>query len=134
MHQLEFILPLHLQDSHRIKNLAPFLPILMCALLSQKPIIAICGTTGVGKSRLAVELAISLQKSASRLTSRIINADSMQVYEGLDIITNKIPLEQRQGIEHLLMGFKSPGDQYEVGEWVKDAMAAVYFFKMSFQK
>ena len=97
----------------------------MCAFHIQKPIIAICGTTGVGKSRLAIELALAFQKSFSRPIAKIINADSMQVYKGLDIITNKTPVEEQQGIEHLLIGFKSPADQYEVGEWVLDAMTAV---------
>jgi hypothetical protein len=49
----------------------------------------------------------------------------MQVYAGMDVITNKIPISERQGVEHLLMDFKSPGQQYIVSEWVRDAMDAV---------
>ncbi|KAF9070353.1 tRNA isopentenyltransferase [Rhodocollybia butyracea] len=92
-----------------------------------RPIIAICGTTGVGKSNLAIELALQLAQAGRRTwnSAKIINADAMQVYAGMDIITNKVPLSERQGIEHVLMGFKSPDEQYVVGQWVKDALDAV---------
>ncbi|EJD02072.1 tRNA isopentenyltransferase [Fomitiporia mediterranea MF3/22] len=82
--------------------------------MSLKPLIAICGTTGVGKSRLAVELALQLR-------GKVVNADAMQVYQGLDILTNKLPPSEQHGIEHVLMNFKKPGEQYVVGEWVRDA-------------
>ncbi len=102
--------------------------------MSLRPLIAICGTTGVGKSKLAIELALALnhhqsspgQSSFGGYTgARIINADAMQVYSGMDIITNKVPYEEQCGVEHLLMGFKKPGEQYVVGQWVKDAMHLV---------
>ncbi|EIW85343.1 tRNA isopentenyltransferase [Coniophora puteana RWD-64-598 SS2] len=89
------------------------------------PLIAICGTTGVGKSKLSIELALKLSEKlyGGRWTgARVINADSMQVYTGLDIITNKVPLAERQGVEHVLMDIKQPGEQYVVGEWVRDAI------------
>lgn len=96
--------------------------------MSLRPLITICGTTGVGKSNLAIEIASHLGRSFRSDNwrgARIINADSMQVYRGLDIITNKVPEAERQGIEHLLMGFKAPGERYVVGEWVQDALKAV---------
>lgn len=102
------------------------------------PMIVIVGTTGVGKSKLAVELAqalaskqVSSASSRSSLSNhpysraRVLNADAMQVYRGLDIITNKIPLEEQDGVEHCLMGFKEPGEQYVVGEWIGDALKIV---------
>lgn len=49
----------------------------------------------------------------------------MQVYAGMDIITNKIPVQEQKGVEHVLMGFKKPGEQYVVGEWVRDAVREV---------
>lgn len=88
--------------------------------MSLLPVIAICGTTGVGKSKLAIQLALSLSNAAT-----VINADSMQVYAGLDIITNKIPANQMCGVSHQLMGFKKPGEQYLVGQWVDEAIKAV---------
>ncbi|KAF9456110.1 tRNA isopentenyltransferase [Collybia nuda] len=93
-----------------------------------RPLITICGTTGVGKSNLAIELALHLARNACKngwKGARIINADSMQVYSGLDIITNKVPVSERKGVEHLLMGFKAPGEQYTVGQWVQDALQMI---------
>ncbi|KIK91129.1 hypothetical protein PAXRUDRAFT_831107 [Paxillus rubicundulus Ve08.2h10] len=101
-----------------------------------KPLIAICGTTGVGKSKLGVELALKIGQEVHReyqdsrgnhrwRGARIINADSMQVYVGMDVITNKIPQAERMGIEHLLMDLKQPGEQYVVGEWIRDAIQVI---------
>ncbi|KAG1715665.1 hypothetical protein ID866_1507 [Astraeus odoratus] len=97
---------------------------------SPLPVIAICGTTGVGKSNLGIELALRLQNVRDDCGykwrgARIINADSMQVYTGMDVITNKVPLAERMGVEHLLMDFKKPGEQYYVGQWVQDAVQAI---------
>lgn len=99
--------------------------------MSLQPLIAICGTTGVGKSKLAIELALRLAQTgpSSRWRgARIINADAMQVYRGLDVLTNKTSVAERQGIDHLLMDFKDPGEQYVVGEWVHDAIEQVDYF------
>lgn len=96
--------------------------------MALRPLIAICGTTGVGKSRLAIELALKLSNVSCNhgwQGARIINADSMQVYAGMDVITNKVPETEMQGIDHLLMGFKKPGEQYFVGQWVLEAIKAV---------
>lgn len=87
---------------------------------SLRPLIVICGTTGVGKSNLAIEIAIHLSRKAE-----IINADAMQVYAGMDIITNKVPESEQQGVPHKLMAFKQPGEQYVVGQWVQDAVKLV---------
>ncbi|KAI0320514.1 tRNA isopentenyltransferase [Amylostereum chailletii] len=97
-------------------------------MMALKPLIAICGTTGVGKSKLAVELALRLsQDNPSRewKGAKIVNADAMQAYKGLDVITNKMPVEDRKGVDHLLMDFKEAGEQYVVGQWVNDAMDAI---------
>ncbi|KAL0947252.1 hypothetical protein HGRIS_013373 [Hohenbuehelia grisea] len=94
------------------------------------PLIAICGTTGVGKSNLAIELALELARRAASSGSpwvgaRIINADAMQCYAGMDVITNKVSDAEMKGVEHLLMGHKQPGEQYVVGQWVQDATKAI---------
>ena len=59
-------------------------------------VIVICGATATGKSDLAVSLA-------KQIDGEVINADSMQLYKGMDIGTAKISVEERQGIPHHLM-------------------------------
>ncbi|KAI6167206.1 tRNA isopentenyltransferase [Pisolithus thermaeus] len=97
---------------------------------SLQPLIVICGATGVGKSKLGVELALGLVNQGHNRWrgARIINADSMQVYTGMNVATNKISPAERMGIDHLLMDFKRPGEQYLVGQWVHDAMQAHLLF------
>jgi tRNA dimethylallyltransferase len=63
---------------------------------SSSPLIVICGATATGKSDLAIALA-------QKLGGEIINADSMQVYQGMDIGTAKVPLAERGGIAHHLL-------------------------------
>ncbi len=63
---------------------------------SSNPLIVICGATATGKSDLAIALA-------EKLDAQIINADSMQVYSGMDIGTAKVPLSERMGIPHHLL-------------------------------
>ena len=59
-------------------------------------LIVICGATATGKSDLAVSLA-------QKIDAEIINADSMQLYKGMDIGTAKLSVEERQGIPHHLL-------------------------------
>lgn len=73
-------------------------------------VLVICGATATGKSDLAVELAL-------RIGAEIINADSMQLYRGMNIGTAKISDVERKGIEHHLL------DVLEVNE---DANVAWY--------
>jgi tRNA dimethylallyltransferase len=63
---------------------------------SSSPLIVICGATATGKSDLAIALA-------QKIGGEIINADSMQVYQGMDIGTAKVPLAERGGIPHHLL-------------------------------
>ncbi|KAI0270040.1 tRNA isopentenyltransferase [Gloeopeniophorella convolvens] len=89
------------------------------------PVIAICGTTGVGKSKLSVELALRISKMHEWNGGVVINADAMQAYKGFNTITNKISFEERAGVEHVLMDFKEPTEQYVVGQWIHDATKAI---------
>jgi len=59
-------------------------------------LIVICGATATGKSDLAVALA-------QQIDAEIINADSMQLYKGMDIGTAKITVQERKGIPHHLL-------------------------------
>ena len=62
-------------------------------------VIVIVGPTGVGKTKLSIELA-------KALNGEIINADSTQIYKGLDIGTAKVREEEKEGIPHYLFWFE----------------------------
>ena len=68
-------------------------------------LIIISGPTCSGKSVLAVELALMLG-------GEIINADSMQVYRGMDIGTAKLPISERKGIPHHLIDIVDPDQEF----------------------
>ncbi len=81
-------------------------------------IVAIGGATATGKSALAVELA-------RRIGGEIISADSMQIYQGMDIGTAKITEAEKGGIPHYLIDIISPKNSYNVAMYVKDANEAI---------
>jgi tRNA dimethylallyltransferase len=64
-------------------------------------IVAIVGPTGVGKSDLAIQVALTLTTQGT--PAEIINADAMQLYAGMDIGTAKVPESDRHGIVHHLL-------------------------------
>ncbi|CAF99470.1 unnamed protein product, partial [Tetraodon nigroviridis] len=64
-------------------------------------LVVILGATGTGKSKLAIEIG-------KRFQGEIISADSMQVYRGLDIITNKVTAAERAQCPHHMMSFVDP--------------------------
>lgn len=141
-----------------------------------RPLVAVIGTTGVGKSQLAISLAqvlasrsfpssspapsspapsppapsslsISSPSSSSPSPSStspspsssavdanpsisphqrsavILSADSMQLYKGLDVITNKVRSEEMGGVEHWGLDLVTPGEErsWEVGKWCIEA-------------
>lgn len=82
------------------------------------PIIAIVGPTASGKSDLAIELA-------RRIGGEIINCDSVQVYQGIQIATAKVPLADRRGVPHHLIDFVSPLVNYTAADWAKAALEKI---------
>ncbi|KAF7518741.1 hypothetical protein G7054_g13349 [Neopestalotiopsis clavispora] len=81
----------------------------------KEPLVAIMGTTGTGKSDLAVDLAV-------RFNGEIINADAMQMYRGLPIITNQITDEEQRGIPHHLLAMVDVDEPtWTVGVFVREA-------------
>ena len=79
-----------------------------------KKIIVITGPTGVGKTKLSVKLA-------KKLKGEIINADSMQVYKGLDIGTAKIREVEKENVPHHLFDICDVHDNYTIYNYQKDA-------------
>ena len=71
--------------------------------IRKKPFIVVCGCTGTGKTKLSIQLAEWLISNGKR--AEIINADAMQLYKDLDIITNKATHEEMKGIKHHLIGY-----------------------------
>ncbi len=80
--------------------------------------ILIAGPTASGKSALALKLA-------ARLGGIVINADSMQVYRDLRIITARPTPAEETRVPHLLYGHVDAAENYSVGRWLVDASAAL---------
>ena len=81
-------------------------------------IIVICGATATGKSDLAIALA-------QRFDGEIINADSMQIYKGMDIGTAKLSVDERQGVRHHLLDVLDVNQDSTVAWYQKKARAAI---------
>ena len=81
-------------------------------------LIVICGATATGKSDLAVRLA-------QEIGAEIINADSMQLYRGMDIGTAKASIEERQGIPHHMMDLLDVTEDANVAWYQENARAVI---------
>ena len=77
-------------------------------------VIVILGPTAVGKTKLSVEVA-------KRLDGEIINADSTQIYQDLNIATAKVTEEEKEQIPHHLFDIKTVTEEYSVSDYQKDA-------------
>ena len=76
-------------------------------------IIVITGPTAVGKTKLSVELA-------KKVNGEIINADSTQIFKGLDIATAKVTEEEKENIPHHLLDIKDINEEYTVFDYQED--------------
>ncbi|WOK95981.1 hypothetical protein Cni_G04688 [Canna indica] len=81
-------------------------------------VVFILGATGSGKSKLAVYLA-------KRFYGEVINSDKMQVYTGLDIITNKVTEAECDGVTHHLLGGVHPDMDFTAMDFRREANSAV---------
>jgi tRNA dimethylallyltransferase len=88
------------------------------AQVSHLPVIAVVGPTGSGKSQLGVELALARR-------GEVVNADSMQLYRGMDIGTAKLPVAERAGVPHHLLDRLDVTEPATVADFQRWARAAV---------
>lgn len=86
--------------------------------MDRYPVIAVVGATASGKTALGVEIA-------KEYGGEIISADSMQLYEGLDIATAKPTAEEMQGIPHHLISVLPPDTPCSVAEYTETARAKI---------
>ena len=84
----------------------------------ERPLVAVAGPTGSGKSDLALHLA-------EVFNGEIINCDSLQVYRYFDVGTAKLPPEQRRGIPHHLIDILDPDELFTAGSYARLARQAV---------
>ena len=88
----------------------------------KKPLIILTGPTAVGKTKLSIALA-------KAVNGEIISADSMQVYQYMDIGSAKIKKEEMQGVPHYLIDVLKPEEEFHVvrfQEMAKQAMKEIY--------
>ena len=81
-------------------------------------IILISGPTASGKSNFSIKLA-------KKINGEIINADSMQVYKELKILSARPNLKDYQSVKHHLYGFHSVKNNFSTGDWLKNAIIKI---------
>jgi len=86
-------------------------------------LVVIIGATGTGKSKLALDLADDLIERGSAV--EIVNADAMQLYQGMDIGTAKVPVGERRGIHHHLLDVLEPRHEASVADYQARARRAI---------
>lgn len=86
-------------------------------------LIAVVGSTGTGKSELAIKLAEVIFESGGG--AEIVNADAMQLYRGMDIGTAKLALPERRGIEHHLIDVLDITEESTAAEYQKLARVKI---------
>jgi len=89
------------------------------SLNGKKKVLFIMGATGTGKTKLSINLA-------KQFPSEIINSDKIQVYKGLDIVTNKVSESARCGIPHHLLGtIEDPDYDFTIDDFCKQVLEAL---------
>ena len=83
-----------------------------------KPMVILTGPTAVGKTALSIRLA-------KAIGGEIISADSMQVYQKMNIGTAKIKTDEMEGIPHYLVDVLDPAEEFHVARFQKMAKEAL---------
>ena len=84
----------------------------------KKNILFISGPTASGKSDLAIKIALAIK-------GEIINADSMQIYKDLKVITARPSVKEQKKIKHHLYGYLPGNKRYNVFNWCNDALKKI---------
>jgi tRNA dimethylallyltransferase len=85
---------------------------------SRPPIVAVVGATAAGKTGLSLDLA-------ERLDGEVVNTDAMQVYQGMDVGTAKLPVAERRGVPHHLLDLLDVTEPLTVAEFQGWARAEI---------
>ncbi|MBW1948595.1 MAG: tRNA (adenosine(37)-N6)-dimethylallyltransferase MiaA [Deltaproteobacteria bacterium] len=86
--------------------------------MKREKIVVIAGPTASGKTSVAVEAALALQ-------GEVVNADSMQVYRGMDIGTAKPTPEERKGVPHHLLDVAAPDEEFNAARYRSLALPVI---------
>jgi len=84
----------------------------------KQKVIVIVGPTGIGKTRLSIELA-------KKIDGEIVSADSMQIYRKMNIGTAKPTEEEKQGIPHYMMDILDMGENFSVAQYQNMAFSCI---------
>ncbi len=89
-------------------------------VLPLKPVIAIAGPTGAGKSELALRIA-------EQFRGEVVNCDSLQIYRHFNIGTAKLTHEEMRGVPHHLIDILDPDQIFTAGEYSRLGRAALAY-------
>ncbi|XP_022930300.1 adenylate isopentenyltransferase 5, chloroplastic-like [Cucurbita moschata] len=92
-------------------NLKPF-------FRQKDKLVFVMGATGTGKSRLAVDLA-------TRFPAEIVNSDKIQIYKGLEVVTNKVTEKECCGVPHHLLGIADPNSNFTFADFRRHATSTI---------
>jgi len=89
---------------------------------NRKQVIVILGCTGTGKSKLAIEIALHLRED---FNIEIVNSDVLQMYKGLDIVTNKVSKEEQNAVVQHMMSFLEIEEEFNSSKFLKIALPLI---------
>jgi tRNA dimethylallyltransferase len=93
-------------------------PLPVPADVRDRPLVAVVGPTGSGKSDLALDIA-------EKFNGEVVNCDSLQVFRHFDIGTAKLPISERRGIPHHLIDIVDPDQLFTAGEYARLARETI---------
>ncbi len=89
------------------------------------PLLVILGPTASGKTGLSLRLAHALNSDSAASLAEIISADSRQIYREINIGSDTIPMEQREGIPHHMIDVADPDQVYTMSDFKRDAETCI---------